>query len=173
MIHEHQLRTLLLLGLAACASAAEANREGDGILLSGIAVEEARRAAEEVLEGAEFIVRRTGPSEIVATTGSGLAPDGFGEFILCRRGENPSHAEMNLRPTNVGRPTGRFVVRIAPSDEGALLRVATDFTVQISREPSGRFRPRESGSIMHVACESTGGLEQRITARVGTQTERS
>ncbi|HUP01959.1 MAG TPA: hypothetical protein VM737_10620 [Gemmatimonadota bacterium] len=121
----------------------------------------------EVLEEAGLTIHQRGSGEIVATTGSGLAPDRYREIVSCGRGESDVAAGVLLEAPVVDRPTGRFEIRVTPSDDGARLTVATDFTAQACRH-------RGEAGIRRcepVACESTSVLEQRIIARASRKNE--
>lgn len=152
---------MLLVALTACASGENMGRVDEALLLAGATVEEARSSVVEVLAEAGFSVDQRRSGEIVGSTGSGLAPDGYPKLIWCGRGgEGEVAAGMRLQGAGVDRPTGLFEVRVAPSAEGARLSVLADF------EARACVTERGHRTCEVVACESTGLLEQRIMARV-------
>ena len=152
---------VILLGLAACASAGSGGREQGGLLLRGATGPETRSAVVQILEAAGFKVEQRGSGQIVGSTGGGLAPDGYPELIACGQGgEGEVAAGMVLHGRGVDRPTGRFVICVAPSGEGARLAVRTDFEARACVTEGDR------RTCQIVSCESTGLLERRIMARL-------
>lgn len=149
----------LIPALASCATSARSDHERGDVLLPGASIEEAATAAALVLEQAGFTVEQRMPDEISATTGDGLAPDEYGDLILCGEGHQDAAAGLYVRGPGVDRPTGHFEVRVAPYQGGARLWVTTDFTARACRTEDQR-RTCEA-----VVCESTGVLEQRIRDR--------
>jgi hypothetical protein len=155
----------LLLSIAACASGRHLDRKEGGVLLVDVAIDEARSAVVEVLQEEGFSVDPNAPGTIIATTGDGLAPDGYGELLQCGRGEGAVAAGMHLDGPGVDRPTGRFEILLARSNEGSRLSVMTDFTAQACTYERG-------GRTCHtVRCESTGFLVVRIKSRLASRND--
>ena len=156
---------MLLLSLTACASGGSVGHQDNGLLLAGATVGEAQSSVVDVLEESGFTVEQRSSGEFVGSTGSGLAPDGYQELIACGHGGGDVAARVMLQGPGPDRPTGRFEVRAASSNEGARLTVVADFEARACVVERGR------RTCEVVTCESTGLLEQRIMARVESPAE--